>query len=892
MNLTEAQKAYIRQYGAVARRIEVHEITFRHIELEEESERIVQLKKLFEAFLAEPTKENFLRMWDNRYIYSAKMQGSALQILKKRNIKQIKDVLVELDNTNDYNEAWEGRFGARNALREFWGKIKNRPIQNGCANEILELFGYGSLPGHKSFLTAYSDFSKEYSSALGKEKATHFSKDLEIDKLFNVTQKIQEKDLAGADQDLIKLFELRQKLESAPTSQVGYWAIAAGPNGQFEKDFVDNSYIAIGWDEVGDLRGKTKEEIRLKLRKTRGETQSSLRNNALACYDFVNVMKTSDRLFLKKGTGQILAIGNVVSDYIFDESRSSFKHIRKVRWEKVRTLERREGDRIAYKTLTDLTPYKDYCAEIESLYSGSTGNEWIFQANPASYPEVFDDLKSNRGDQWSANQGYRKMLVGDRVYFYICGEKAGIYAIGKIISEPKVRSADDPDIRFGNRSVEVTVEKYLQKPILKESLEANSILKSLGVFTFRNASNFLMKPNEVSELQKLLPTQIVMPKNLIIYGPPGTGKTYTLKRDYFPKYSEKSANKSREEHLRDLVKDYSWWEIFAAVLYQVGSASVPEIKTHELVVAKTAISNNRNIGTTIWGHMQYHTKQDCPNVNFANRAEPKIFWKDEKSKWSVDKAMVEEQAPEILAMLQKSKNWNVFETKEEKRYKFVTFHQSYGYEEFVEGIRPIVDEDGQVRYEVCPGVFKILAEEASKHPEKDYALFIDEINRGNISKIFGELITLIEEDKRIGAENEIRITLPYSKEDFGVPQNLYIVGTMNTADRSIALVDIALRRRFTFKLLDPNYELPELKHVDVLKKLNDKIVEKIGPEYKIGHSYFMGPEADNLCELINAKIIPLLTEYFYDDKDSLKEVLSAAGIPFEESSGRMSCNLR
>jgi 5-methylcytosine-specific restriction protein B len=142
---------------------------------------------------------------------------------------------------------------------------------------------------------------------------------------------------------------------------------------------------------------------------------------------------------------------------------------------------------------------------------------------------------------------------------------------------------------------------------------------------------------------------------------------------------------------------------------------------------------------------------------------------------------------------------------------------------------------------------------------KNYYLILDEINRGNISKIFGELITLLEEDKRLGEDNELMVTLPYSKEQFGVPKNLYIIGTMNTADKSIALVDIALRRRFTFVRMEPiDKYLPEN-----VKKINEIIKERLGADYLIGHAYFMGSQEDNF--VMKYRIRPLLEEYFYGE---------------------------
>ncbi|HPS28640.1 MAG TPA: AAA family ATPase, partial [bacterium] len=149
-------------------------------------------------------------------------------------------------------------------------------------------------------------------------------------------------------------------------------------------------------------------------------------------------------------------------------------------------------------------------------------------------------------------------------------------------------------------------------------------------------------------------------------------------------------------------------------------------------------------------------------------------------------------------------------------------------------------------------------------------LIIDEINRGNISRIFGELITLIEEDKRDGM---LTVKLPYSQEDFTVPSNLFIIGTMNTADRSIALLDIALRRRFTFFRFDPRPELVEFKKArEIMEKLNEEIVKSKGKDFQIGHSYFMKVKDEKkLKAVIDFKIKPLLEEYFVNDPNKLKE---------------------
>lgn len=220
--------------------------------------------------------------------------------------------------------------------------------------------------------------------------------------------------------------------------------------------------------------------------------------------------------------------------------------------------------------------------------------------------------------------------------------------------------------------------------------------------------------------------------------------------------------------------------------------------------------------------------------------------------------------------------------KNNNQVKFVTFHQSYGYEDFIEGIKPDVNS-GAIKYIIERGVFKELCDNAKDHPDKNYCFVIDEINRGNISKIFGELITLIEPEKRLGADEELECELPYSKKPFGVPKNVYIVGTMNTADRSLVHLDAALRRRFDFEEMMPNYPLLKgltvgnIEIDKVLKAINDRICALLDREHQIGHSYFLKLKENNSLQYLNYifknKIIPLLQEYFYEDYSLIKKVL-------------------
>ena len=162
-----------------------------------------------------------------------------------------------------------------------------------------------------------------------------------------------------------------------------------------------------------------------------------------------------------------------------------------------------------------------------------------------------------------------------------------------------------------------------------------------------------------------------------------------------------------------------------------------------------------------------------------------------------------------------------------------------------------------------------------KEKLKNFVLIIDEINRANISKVFGELITLLEEDKRIDAKNELRLTLPNGDKEFGVPPNLYLVGTMNTADKSIALIDIALRRRFEFIGYFPDYSKLEESDGDFLKHINKEIYSrKKSADYLIGHAYFM--TGIDTFKVIKNKIIPLLMEYFSGKTEVVEEIFKSS----------------
>ena len=241
---------------------------------------------------------------------------------------------------------------------------------------------------------------------------------------------------------------------------------------------------------------------------------------------------------------------------------------------------------------------------------------------------------------------------------------------------------------------------------------------------------------------------------------------------------------------------------------------------------------------------------------------------------------------------------------DEENQFVVTFHQSFSYEDFLEGLKPVEDKESNdnISYKVERGIFYRACERAcilagfkgledtleapfdtrnarfSKAVKTgNFVLIcIDEINRGNVSSIFGELISLIEDKKRLGTEDEMTTVLPYSKKKFGVPANLFIVGTMNTADRSIQLLDSAIRRRFRFEELLPNYDV--ITNGDakaILQGINSRIRCLLNKDSQIGHSYLMHSKNNkDILDALTNKIIPLLEEYFYNDISQVRFVLN------------------
>ena len=437
--------------------------------------------------------------------------------------------------------------------------------------------------------------------------------------------------------------------------ETNYWIYSPGDNASMWDEFYKSGIMGIGWDDVTDLKGfSSKEEIKDFMKKVY-DPSYSYKNNAHCLWQFANEIKVGDVIFVKKGMHKIIGKGIVTSDYIYDTSRSTYKHIRKVDWQNKGEWE--HPGQAVMKTLTNISAYPDYVQKLLALFAEDT-------------------------------------------------------------------------------SEEVSEQKEIKYPLYSKDDFLNEVY---------------MDEDTYNTLTELLEAKY----NVILQGAPGVGKTFAAKR---------------------------------------------------------------------------------------------------------------------LA-------YSIMGQKDTSRVAMVQFHQSYSYEDFIQGYRP--SKDG---FELENGTFYKFCKEAEEDNERPYFFIIDEINRGNLSKILGELMMLIENDKR-----GEKIKLLYSNEWFTVPQNVRIIGMMNTADRSLALMDYALRRRFAFFDFAPAFSSEGFKNylaeknsqkleslITAVESLNNTISsdESLGDGFRIGHSYFCTDDEvtdEWLKSVVEYEVIPLIKEYWFDEPTKVRD---------------------
>jgi 5-methylcytosine-specific restriction protein B len=388
------------------------------------------------------------------------------------------------------------------------------------------------------------------------------------------------------------------------------------------------------------------------------------------------------------------------------------------------------------------------------------------------------------------------------------------------------------------------------------------------------------------------------PLNTIFYGPPGTGKTYEairraasiVENREFPDYNE--ALKKFQEHLGERIEfitfhqNYSYEDFIQGLRPDTNNVSDLIFEKKDGIFKKLAKRALENLKLS---------KKDP-----AEAAKESLF--DIGLKKFIDEVEEKEEnfrinnSAYIMGVDEESFRYTGEGWEKHAmglRMKFSDLREFYNNNvKKRRDIRDLTTVSGLAKQHATYYflVFEKIKKLIPSKPEvpkpvqcENHVMLIDEINRANISRVFGELITLIEEDKRFGGDIPLTSRLP-SGEEFCVPSNLYIIGTMNTADKSIALLDIALRRRFEFEPLYPKYEIDgePINEPEILRKMNDIIIESKGHDFQIGHSFFMGIEFD-LVKQMNTKVIPLLLEYFMNDEEEVKNILKDSGLVVEDS---------
>jgi 5-methylcytosine-specific restriction endonuclease McrBC GTP-binding regulatory subunit McrB len=653
-----------------------------------------------------------------------------------------------------------------------------------------------------------------------------------------------------------EFFEFTQELwqKTSLANPKKYWIYAPGENANKWEEFYNEGIIGLGWDELGDLDNyESKKDIKNRLQELEGE-ENSKQNDTAANYEFHKVIKEGDVIIVKKGINQLLGYGIVISDYYYDEIKTSYQKCRKVEW-KLKGNWKLDFN-LPLKTLTDITKlttedpmFSKYYEKLLSIMENNTVSKY-------NYKEDFSNwirLKKPK-DSGSINSYLRAIELLSETIGYIIFEENEVEKLQKLY------------------------ENLIEEQKIEGGKYWNSKAPSYGIKGFYSAAirTYVEFHNEI-KIADMSNSLKLAPLNQILYGPPGTGKTYNTVLE-----AAKIVTGNEAITYHDALRIFN---------DNLGN-QIEFITFHQNYSYEDFIQGIRP--DTENGKELTFEKKDGVFKRIADRALDNLLASENPARVKKDFDLVfneliqplnEGDIEEIEIKMKKS-SFFITEVGE----KSIDFRKSIGDSKHTLSINTLRKMYNSGSNDIILGglqpyynpILSLLLEKGKSQeiavPIKNYVIIIDEINRANISRVFGELITLIEDDKRSHGAIPMRVTLP-SGDPFIVPSNLYIIGTMNTADKSIALLDIALRRRFDFVPMYPLYEGLEkpINDVELLQKINDAILSRKNHDFTIGHAYFMGMDY-TLENTINKKVIPLLLEYFMNDEKEVTSILQLAGI--------------
>lgn len=572
-----------------------------------------------------------------------------------------------------------------------------------------------------------------------------------------------------------------------PSEPIGrrVWLYSPGDQAIHWDEFLQEGIMAVGWDELGDLREyASQEEILQRLSDDQEKPQNSLIVQAKACYEFAFEMQAGDTVYAKKGRSSIIGKGTIAGGYEYDETRQCYRQVRKVTWEKQGQWKVPEERNLITKHLTEITMYPDFLKEIEAALNESlpksspTPSEatsfWWLNANPKIWdiasPKVGElqtyTSHNEKGNKRRVYQYFTQIQEGDRMIGYASTPTKQVVALYKATKALHV-SEEEGEI------IEIEKIENLIVPIPYRTLQSLPELKTCEPFVNNQGSLFKLTADEYDIIKEMIDeNQPSLPQ---------IQTEYTL-----------------QECSQDTGIEISVLEDWCSAIDRKGQAII-----------------------------------------YGPPGTGKTF-------------MAEHLARHLVG------GGNGF-------HELVQFHPAYAYEDFVQGLRPEVDGDGTPVFALKPGRFVSFCTKASR-TQDTCVLIIDEINRANLSRVFGELMYLLEyRDKKVHLANS-------EGNQFSIPAHVRIIGTMNTADRSIALVDFALRRRFAFIELAPDYTLlkkhPEYTQgvnvpnlIRILGEINRKINDK---NFSLGVSFFLQKDLKkHIGQIWRMEIETYLEEYFF-----------------------------